>query len=1013
LGWLQYDGRRLVTAELHWDADHQQWLGTGYRYDELGNQISESTLIGAVPAEVPGTTYHTAYDPVYRSFPIARTTPVPDPSDPHSAALTTHFAYDARFGVRIASAEPDGTITNQCVDGYGRLAARQGPPPAGTAVEPSCLDTTTYPYLAKRFAANTALVTLETIAWQTSGGSITRQHQLRTAWSSPAWTTTTTVLDGLARTARAITQDDSGAQVYVDATFQTADLPGQTSLPYLAGATPLWISQQFDGLARPLTLVQPYQAPDGTVTTSTTTWSYTVPNTITETRLDPGGQSYVVTSQFGWFFDQRKTVRRTVVSDGGATTEFDYDPLGALISASAPPPAPGAAGVRDQVVLDSLGRRRSMTETDTGTLHFIYDPLGQLIERRDSLGQRIELAYDALGREVRRTARRAGLVVDEVATRWDHLPGETGRPDLAGRVAAIAIADGQAPRLSYRFRYDAYGEVARREVSLPGVAGLESLVYTTTYDPQQRELTRSYPDTEGTVVTTTWGPLSGHRLVQAVATRAAPTPTPYATYGGYTPAGLPTTIALGNGTTEAWSYDAAGAPLGRVVTAAGGAVAQATALGWDSLGNPTASLDCTFAGNASSSLCQAIGVSGAGTADTSQAFRYQALRLAEATGAFAADGGRRTSRYRYDQAGNLVVQDELSHAYDGHRVVGTSRAGAPIMAARYDANGNLCVRTSGAPPPATCPAPAAAPTGTTVYTYDPYDRMIGVWRDGAAVETYAYDDEGDRVARTRWVGGAVAETIYSPSFDHQIAVFADGRKPEHRVYLPGVQPRAAVVAGAGAKGGGAAQTFHVDLAGTTTAVSDAAGAVTLLAYTPWGQLVGAPPGSAAVRAVLFQGQELDDTGLYSFGARYHDSAVTRFLSADAFTGDDTYDQDALNRYAFVQHRPTVLADPSGDTPLSILLLAFQAIFDVLLPEDAAALVGATIRAAAEIDDAAASDAAAERGLEAEARRRLAAARTGGRPVSGADLAWAAARSEERRVGKECRRLCRSRWSPYH
>jgi DNA-binding GntR family transcriptional regulator len=26
---------------------------------------------------------------------------------------------------------------------------------------------------------------------------------------------------------------------------------------------------------------------------------------------------------------------------------------------------------------------------------------------------------------------------------------------------------------------------------------------------------------------------------------------------------------------------------------------------------------------------------------------------------------------------------------------------------------------------------------------------------------------------------------------------------------------------------------------------------------------------------------------------------------------------------------------------------------------------------------------------------------------------AAVRSEERRVGKECRRLCRSRWSPYH
>ena len=37
------------------------------------------------------------------------------------------------------------------------------------------------------------------------------------------------------------------------------------------------------------------------------------------------------------------------------------------------------------------------------------------------------------------------------------------------------------------------------------------------------------------------------------------------------------------------------------------------------------------------------------------------------------------------------------------------------------------------------------------------------------------------------------------------------------------------------------------------------------------------------------------------------------------------------------------------------------------------------------------------------------------PGAGGDEAAAAAatRSEERRVGKECLRLCRSRWSPYH
>ena len=37
------------------------------------------------------------------------------------------------------------------------------------------------------------------------------------------------------------------------------------------------------------------------------------------------------------------------------------------------------------------------------------------------------------------------------------------------------------------------------------------------------------------------------------------------------------------------------------------------------------------------------------------------------------------------------------------------------------------------------------------------------------------------------------------------------------------------------------------------------------------------------------------------------------------------------------------------------------------------------------------------------------------PISTVLTAWGmvAARSEERRVGKECLRLCRSRWSPYH
>ena len=37
----------------------------------------------------------------------------------------------------------------------------------------------------------------------------------------------------------------------------------------------------------------------------------------------------------------------------------------------------------------------------------------------------------------------------------------------------------------------------------------------------------------------------------------------------------------------------------------------------------------------------------------------------------------------------------------------------------------------------------------------------------------------------------------------------------------------------------------------------------------------------------------------------------------------------------------------------------------------------------------------------------------GGKVKGTHLFWLLSRSEERRVGKECASMCRSRWSPYH
>ena len=91
-----------------------------------------------------------------------------------------------------------------------------------------------------------------------------------------------------------------------------------------------------------------------------------------------------------------------------------------------------------------------------------------------------------------------------------------------------------------------------------------------------------------------------------------------------------------------------------------------------------------------------------------------------------------------------------------------------------------------------------------------------------------------------------------------------------------------------------------------------------------------------------------------------------------------------------------------------------------LPIKAAYLFGAIKDAAERIDHAAPAPEAVPDELLARGQY-VAQGCTGchgphlsGGKIPGAPPAWpAAARSEERRVGKECWHVCRSRWSPYH
>lgn len=81
-------------------------------------------------------------------------------------------------------------------------------------------------------------------------------------------------------------------------------------------------------------------------------------------------------------------------------------------------------------------------------------------------------------------------------------------------------------------------------------------------------------------------------------------------------------------------------------------------------------------------------------------------------------------------------------------------------------------------------------------------------------------------------------------------------------------------------------------------------------YSPYGR---ERFGSTAPFAVShrFTGQVLDDeTGLYYYGARYHDPQLGRFIQADTLIPDLDNPQ-TLNRYAYVANNPLKYVDPSG------------------------------------------------------------------------------------------------------
>ena len=109
--------------------------------------------------------------------------------------------------------------------------------------------------------------------------------------------------------------------------------------------------------------------------------------------------------------------------------------------------------------------------------------------------------------------------------------------------------------------------------------------------------------------------------------------------------------------------------------------------------------------------------------------------------------------------------------------------------------------------------------------------------------------------------------------------------------------------------------YHSDHLGSTSYITDREANITQFdAYLPYGELLVDEHSSSEEMPYKFNGKELDEeTGLYYYGARYHDPKAGLWLSVDPFTAD----YSSLSGYSYCANNPINIVDVKGERILLV------------------------------------------------------------------------------------------------